>query len=189
MILEIGTSDFRTLAGKVDGIFIEPVKYYFDRLPNCNKENVAISNYTGSINIYYLTDEEIKKFNLPDWIRGCASIGQIHPAIINKLKEVGAPINSVRIDKVKVVRIKSIIEKYKICSLELLKIDTEGHDSIILNDFLDTVSIRPIEIQFEANSLSQNKDIFSLLNRLKTEYTIIRKGSNIFCKIKKENKK
>ena len=57
MIIEIGTSDFRTQAGKVDGIFIEPVKYYFDRLPECRKENIAISNYEGEIDIYYLTHE------------------------------------------------------------------------------------------------------------------------------------
>ena len=43
MIVEIGTSDFRTKAGEVDGLFIEPVKSYFDRLPDCNKENIAIS--------------------------------------------------------------------------------------------------------------------------------------------------
>ena len=68
MIIEIGTSDFRTSAGIRDGLFIEPVKYYFDRLPRCRKENVAISNQEGEIDVYYMTEEDIKENNLPYWI-------------------------------------------------------------------------------------------------------------------------
>ena len=40
-IVEIGTSDFRTEAGKTNGLFIEPIKEYFDRLPKCLKENIC----------------------------------------------------------------------------------------------------------------------------------------------------
>jgi FkbM family methyltransferase len=165
MIIEIGTSDFRTEAGKSEGIFIEPVKYYFDRLPDCNKENVAISNKEGEIEIYYLTDEEIEKHNLPQWIRGCNSINKIHPTTKTILEGKGLE-DIVRCDRVKVVRIKSIIEKYNVTHIDMLKVDTEGHDTVIVNDYLDTIDFLPEQIMFENNQLSNRTEVTALIDRL-----------------------
>lgn len=166
MIVEIGTSDFRTQAGKVDGIFIEPVKYYFDKLPKCNKENIAISNYEGEIDIYYLTHEEIKKYNLPDWLRGCNSVNTIHPTTHSVLSLAGISIDIVRKDTVKVDRMVNLLERHKVTRIELLKIDTEGHDTVIINDYLDTVDILPKVIQFESNVLSNQSDVLKVCERL-----------------------
>jgi FkbM family methyltransferase len=167
MTIEIGTSDFRTQAGQVEGIFIEPVKYYFDRLPECNKINCAISNYEGEIDIYYLTDEEITRYNLPQWARGCNSVGNPHPSVVTILTERCIPIEVIRCDAVPVRRIKSIIDEHNVKHIDFLKIDTEGHDCIILNDFLDTVDILPKKIQFESNVLSDEYAIAVLKLRLK----------------------
>lgn len=161
MLIEIGTSDFRTEAGNVDGLFIEPVKEHFDRLPPCRKENVAISNREGLIEIFYIPTETIHKELLPNWVRGCNSVGSIHPTI---LKNGWAKF--VTVDVVKVVRIKSLIDKYDIKHIDTLKIDTEGHDCVILNDFLDTVPIRPKTIQFENNVLSRSVDVENTVKRL-----------------------
>jgi len=161
MIIEIGTSDFRTQAGKRDGLFIEPVKAYFDRLPICRKENVAISNKEGNILIYYISPEKIEKYNLPNWVRGCNSIESVHPSILDYGFE-----HYVSAELVKVVRIKDLIKKYDIHRIEHLKIDTEGHDCVILNDFLDTVDITPPIIQFESNSLSDVEEVTKVVHRL-----------------------
>lgn len=166
MNIEIGTSDFRTGAGILEGVYIEPVKYYFDRLPDCNKENVAISNKEGEIKVYYLTDKEITKYNLPQWTRGCNSIGSPHPTVKRVLEELKIPLSVVSCDTVKVVRIKSIIDKYKIEQIDLLKIDTEGHDTVILNDYLDTVDIKPKVIIFENNELSNKPEVIKVIDRL-----------------------
>lgn len=167
MTIEIGTSDFRTQAGQVDGIFIEPVKYYFDRLPDCNKINCAISNYEGEIHIYYLTDEEITRYNLPKWVRGCNSVGNPHPSVKTILTERCIPHDIIRCDRVPVRRIKSVIEEYSVTHIDFLKIDTEGHDCVILGDFLDTVYILPEKIQFEANVLSVKSEVDQLCLALK----------------------
>jgi len=160
--LEIGTSDFRTLAGKEEGIFIEPVKYYFDRLPaNCIKENVAISDKEGEIEIYYLTDEDIKKYNLPHWIRGCNSINEPHPTTLKLLKK-----DQIRCDKVKVLKIKTILDKHNVTAIDFMKIDTEGHDCIILNNFFDEVDFLPKKIQLENNALSDSDAIKKIISRL-----------------------
>lgn len=186
MILEIGTCDLNTEAGKVDGVFVEPVKYYFDRLPEgCLKENVAISNYEGSIDIFYVTDEEVEKYKFPKYIRGCSSVNNYHPTAVSLCKKMGVPLSVIRKDTVPVKRVKSIIDKYSITELLLLKLDTEGHDTIILNDFLDTVQILPTQIKFEYNSLSVRKDILAAMERLRlTGYACEVKGTDVYCRLR-----
>lgn len=160
-IVEIGTSDFRTEAGKKHGLFVEPVKEHFDRLPKCLKENVAISNKEGFIDVYYIPSKVIESESLPYWLRGCNSIGKPHDTIV----ELGWT-EFVKVDRVPVVRIKTLLEKHGITDIDFLKIDTEGHDTIILNDFLDTCDIRPRKIQFENNVLSDYYAVINLTNRL-----------------------
>jgi FkbM family methyltransferase len=156
MIIEIGTSDFRTQAGKVDGLFVEPIKEYFDRLPNCLKENVAVSNNEGEIDIYYIPSKRIKELGLPD-----NSVNEPHKTIV----EMGW-MQHLEVDRVPVVRIKTLLDKHGIQKIDLLKIDTEGHDTIILNDFLDTCDILPSKIQFESNVLSSFYDVMKAVERL-----------------------
>jgi FkbM family methyltransferase len=168
MIVEIGTSDFRTRAGLEDGLFIEPVKCYYDLLPACRKENIAISNYRGTLWVYYMQPEDIELLGLPKWARGCNSVNKPHPTItgllINKLGQAG--LQYIKKSEVKVERIKTVLQKHKIKKITTLKIDTEGHDCIILNDFLDTVNIKPENIVFEANHLTRPGDIAKVKNRL-----------------------
>ena len=179
MIIEIGTSDFRTEAGKQEGIFIEPITYYYDRLPQCNKENVAISNYTGVTTIHYIPEQTIIDNNLPNWLRGCNSIDKPHPTIVNN--------NWIKYtvqDIVPVVRIKSIIDKYNISHIHTLKIDTEGHDTIILNDYLNTVDIKPLNILFESNVLNSKEDVLNVIKRLnKVGYRCVDNGVDVECKL------
>jgi FkbM family methyltransferase len=164
MIVEIGTSDFRTEAGKQHGLFVEPVKEHFDRLPdNCLKENVAVSNYTGEIDIYYIPDEAIKRRNLPNWVRGCNRIGAPHKTTV---AQWGSLITS---HTVPVVRIADLLAKHNILEIDHLKIDTEGHDCVILNDFLDTCSMLPNMITFENNTLSDPTEVNNVVQRLKAK--------------------
>lgn len=168
MIIEIGTCDFDTKAGIEDGLFVEPVKYYFDKLPECRKENVAVSNFCGMIDIFYLPEDEIISRNLPDWLKGCSSVNNPHPTVLTVLKNYGCPESLIVKESVPVVTIESLIEKYEITKIETLKIDTEGHDCVILNDYLDTVSITPNEIIFEYNALSVKEEIDEVVKRLES---------------------
>lgn len=160
-IVEIGTSDFRTEAGKKKGLFVEPIKEYFDRLPKCLKENVAVSDYEGEIDIYYVPSSVIEKNGLPNWLRGCNSVNHIHPTIIS----TGNKRHCVK-NTVEVVRIKTLLDKHGITEIDTLKIDTEGHDCVILNDFLDTCDMKPKVIQFESNILSDQEEVLALCKRL-----------------------
>ena len=159
MIIEVGTSDFNTLAGKEHGIFIEPIKHYYDNLHNCIKENVAISNYNGTATMYYIPIELIEQHSLPRWVKGCNSIHIPHKSLNEYSKYI-------RYYDVEVCRLIDIINKHNVTHIDYLKIDTEGHDCIILNDFLDTSNIKPIKIQFEVNELSNKESVNELVKRL-----------------------
>lgn len=166
-VVEIGTCDFETLAGRVDGLFVEPVREYFDRLPaTCRKENVAVSNYTGTIDLYHIPSAVIQRHGLDTWLRGCNSVGQPHPTVMAGLSR--GVIQDAWLVKttVPVVRIKDLLAKHGVTHIDLLKIDTEGHDAIILNDFFDTLDLRPRELFFEHNGLVPAADIQALVARL-----------------------
>ena len=83
--IEIGTSDFHTLiesaTDETIGLSIEPIKYYLDRLPNrtnVTKVQAAVSNTDDFIDIYYISNDNIVKNNLPFWVRGCNSVSKPH---------------------------------------------------------------------------------------------------------------
>lgn len=167
MIVEIGTSDFRTQAGLTEGLFIEPVRYYYDRLPDdCLKENCAVSNFTGEIEMYYLTDREINQYGLPYWVRGCNSIERPHPSVIKLLNDSGINTDIIHMDIVPVARIADLISKHNIQRINILKIDTEGHDLVILKDFFNTVDILPRQIIFESNELSDRDEVNLMAKKL-----------------------
>jgi hypothetical protein len=92
--IEIGTSDFDTLVQKTDlkGISIDPMSIYLGKLPNKDnniKLNVAISDFNGECDVYYISPEDIEKYNLPNWLRGCNSILQPHPSALQVLTNLG----------------------------------------------------------------------------------------------------
>ena len=167
--IEIGTSDFGTLLQKSDGtqkgISIDPLKYFLERLPdkpNCHKVCCAILDEEGEEEMYYITQETIDKYNLPNFVRGCGSIGGKHPFIKILLdnKSDDHPIGRVldpkeiyTVEKVPVRRLKSIIDEYSIDEIKILKVDTEGSDAKILLDYMkccrDEGYPKPFFIQFE----------------------------------------
>lgn len=169
-MIEVGTSDFNTSAGTVkNGIYIEPVKYYYDRLSNdCIKENIAISNYNGFVDVYYVTPDIIKKNNAPDFLRGCSSINKKHIRLVEYIND-----NDILKDVVEVKRMKDIIDKYNVESIDYLKIDTEGHDLTILFDYFNTINILPKKIMFENNILTNKVELSKMITLLKNKGYLI----------------
>ena len=168
--IEIGTSDFETEiqnAGLKRGISIEPVKGYIDALPNpphVTKIHGAVSNIYGTIDVYSISPEDIKKHNLPDWIRGCNSVNTHHLLWAGKV-----PDEIIIKDRVPVYTFSDIINMCNVNSCKYLKIDTEGHDVIILNSYLDCVAdgfpLIP-KIQFEANEWIAQPHVDAILEKL-----------------------
>lgn len=170
--IEIGTSDFDTLLQTTTnrvGLSIEPLSVYLENLPNnptVTKVNCAIGDTNQYVDIYWIDPNDIKKYNLPDWFRGCNSIINPHWTGEEELKSMNLG-HLYKTSKVECITWGTLVEKYYIESVEYLKIDTEGHDCIIINNILSSNSVFPKKIKFECNVLT-NKDLLeSTLANLK----------------------
>lgn len=197
--IEIGTSDFDTLIQTCKnerGLSIEPLKFYQDRLPNkpnVKKINSAISDEVGEMPIFYIHENDIKKYKLPDWIRGCNSVGTLHQSLDGKVKWVDdilkrclKPFNLqvkdiVRKEMVSVINWETLVKNENISSIDVLKIDTEGHDIIILNDYLkncvNNTNLYAKKIQFESNQLISEMEVDNMISKLESiGYKLIERG-------------
>jgi hypothetical protein len=175
--IEIGTSDFGTLIQYCNdndiGLSVEPLQFYLDKLPNkknVKKINAAISNNNSSIDIYYVEPDTIIKSNLPWFIKGCNSIGQPHPVTKHHIKVLGLDeAEIVKKQHVIVKDIQTLFTENDVESIDHLKIDTEGHDCIILQNYLDYcnkhTNLFAKKITFEANFLTKKEDQDIIINQ------------------------
>lgn len=177
--IEIGTADFEACienaSDETFGISIEPVSKYLNRLPtkkNVFKLNAAISDgLSSSVEIFYLNDDALKQF--PMWARGCNTINRIHPLIKKHLTEMNLKVEDcIIIDKVKAYTVQQLVEMYNITSIDYLKIDTEGYDCYIMEQYYDCISknknLKAKKIMFETNENSSDVHI-KKVNALFTE--------------------
>ena len=160
--IEIGTSDFDTLLEQFPnqrGISIEPIEVYFNALPEPKigkKLMCAISDFDGTLEMNWVHPNDIKERNLPDWLRGCNSIG---PSLKNAAWQQGDD-SVVRKASVQAMTWDTLVQLHKIDSVGFIKIDTEGHDHVILSQILNQCNasdFRPSKIQFECNGMGDNK--------------------------------
>jgi hypothetical protein len=93
------------------------------------------------------------------------------------------PASEIASQPVPVVRLKTLLDKYQVQTIDVLKVDTEGHDVIILNDFLDTLAspeLLPTRIFYENNGLIPAEDVHTLNVRLlELGYTIVDKQHDV----------
>jgi len=193
--IDIGTSNFNVADGKFESnkkyILIEPIKHYLDKLPN--KENIiklnsAVSDSLKEVDIFYLKEQDIIKYNLPWWLRGCNSIETPHPTVLGLLKQNNISEDIISNYKIKTITFDYLINQFKIKFIDQLKIDTEGHDHFILKDVLKKIEKNEIKINkiiFEYNSLSNKEYLDKLINdSINLNYKTELKGENFILKNK-----
>ena len=161
--VEIGTSNFDTLLQTATeatrGISIEPIQYYLDALPAPPgvlklKTAVSAANRFETLEVYYVPENLVQEHGLPDWLRGCNSVGDYH--FQHRALDIQ---HLVQRDQVACVPIGYIFDQYNVTELDYLKIDTEGSDCAImlhLHDYLtdQDPARRPRRILFESNELA-----------------------------------
>ncbi len=170
--LDIGTSDFDTsldLMKKGQNILlVEPVVYYLNRLPDGKgifKQNCAISNRAGHGNIYYVSEEVMNRYGMPEWIRGCNSFNKPHETVLKLFRELRVPLE-IECERIDVLTFKNLVDLYDISHIGFLKIDTEGWDHIILKGVLSCMKkgLKVKKIKIEYNSFFGNtKEIDNLI--------------------------
>jgi hypothetical protein len=176
--VEIGTSNFDTLlqdaTDTTRGISIEPIQWYLDSLPNppgVTKVKCAVSrsNRHETLEVYYVPELAVREHNLPDWLRGCNSVGDYH--LQHRLLDVQ---HLVQRDQVECVPIGELFDRYDITELEYLKIDTEGSDCDILLHLFDYLRNKnpsqcPKRILFESNELASP----ALVELVKSKFAVL----------------
>ena len=153
--VEIGTCDFNTFLQRENpgiGISIEPMKRYFDRLPKVEgvtKLNVAISDKDGYDEINFLDEKIIKDLSLRSgldlqWMRGSNRLGEKHKVNDAQVRMMGIDINEInQTETVKTMTWKTLTEEHNINHIDYLKLDTEGHEGVILSQVADDMEKRP----------------------------------------------
>ena len=192
--LDIGTSNFGTSieaayrAGDL-GILVEPIKKYLDALPNhpgTTKVNAAVSNYSGK-GVMHATVNNIKKpeYIAQDWhaikdpnLRsetgkgGCNKLNAPH----GYASRAGWVQEEIECD---VITFYDLCADYQIDSVDFLKVDTEGHDGIILEQVADLI---------ESNKLTINRAI-TYECKISTELIQKISAAGFSLKAEKENMK
>jgi hypothetical protein len=186
--IEIGTSDFDTEIQKNPtkrGISIEPVRYYLDRLPEsptCKKLNMGISNYNGVGTVNYLSEEIIKKNSFPSWVRGCNSINSYHASVSKLCKARQLNIEDIASSyDIPICTPNRVLTEQNVSGIYYLKVDTEGHDTVILKHFFASLTplTMPHVILFESNCLTKTDDIDEVISLYKgIGYDMIYRNNN-----------
>jgi FkbM family methyltransferase len=146
--IEIGACDFDTLNHLADygwrGIIVDPMKKYLDKLdrkPNVEYISAAVSDSFGETEFYEFKQEIVEQDH------DFAGMSSIHPISANLHL-----MNKLRVNK---ITYSSLLETQRIDRVDYLKIDTEGHDMIILKTVIFKGPVRPKVIKVEHKHCDQ----------------------------------
>lgn len=172
--IEIGTSNFNTLLEQAGpdtvGLSVECLQEYLNDLPNrpnVEKLCCAISDKDGTLPFFYIPKEIVAKYNMGSRMCGCNSVGEIHPRQLDRAAMYGVDVRElVRQIDVPCMTFVQLVAERNIAILDLLKIDTEGHDCTILNNaFWTIVQLKTKRIVFEYNALTDKEQADDLFKR------------------------
>jgi len=171
--IEIGTADFWTIIEDADdsvtGFSIDPLQIYLDNLPNKVNVQKCCLAITGkceegkTTDVYFIPRAKIIEHGLADWFAGCNTIGNYHPLHIHH--NVTHHVSRVTVS---MMSLGSFYDLHQIQGCAFLKIDTEGHDVVILDEFANYlkqkgVAYYPKKIQFESNELTNPEKVSDII--------------------------
>lgn len=141
------------------GIFIEPIKYLFEKLKNnygCSSrfifENIAIAQKNCVKKFYYIEKDARNSFrpSLPFWYDELGSFRKSHI-----IKHFGPKIDPFIVEKnINCITFDELCRRNKVCRIDLLSIDAEGYDYRILSQ-VDFSKYSPLAILIEYKHLSK----------------------------------
>ena len=160
---------------------VEPVPYVFERLrgnyagvDRVTLENAAVGAADGDLPFYYLVDaSDEERRTLPDWYDGIGSFSReailSHAPLMPDIEEriVCEPVRTLTFD--------SLCARHGIDAVDLLAIDTEGHDWTILSG-IDFARWRPRAILYEHYHLSREDRAACLAHLRAQGYETLEEG-------------
>lgn len=174
VFLEIGTSNFDTLIPLIEngwqGYCVEPVAEYVHDLLKLNQNvvlsNCAISSYDGMLKMYQGKSDDEK------WVRGSSHAVEQQG---EKLLEMNSHLIKDTIE-VPCYTLSSYIKRMGITSIDMLKVDTEGHEMDIFESY--DWSVKPTFMKVE----HQHIDDVKLRKIFEDQgYTVYTESYDLYC--------
>ncbi|MEI6493858.1 MAG: FkbM family methyltransferase [Verrucomicrobiota bacterium] len=168
------------------GTFVEPVPYLFEKLKNhygasgrFSFVNAAVSRKTSEEKFYFVSPAARREVpELPSWVEQLGSFNRDHIAVqLNGRLEPF--ITEILVPTISLDELFSHTAQKRV---DLLVIDTEGHDWEILRQ-LDLAIWKPDVIVFENCAISE-EDQRAALKFLEPRYHVRNIGKDYFCTIR-----
>jgi FkbM family methyltransferase len=193
-IIQVGANDgqsddflFKCFNKDLEAILIEPIEDAFLKLKeNYNKFqkvkclNLAVDVENGSKEIFSVNREyykfyqkKYKKANV-DWLNILSSFNEEH--LINH----GIKKNHITSNYIQCKTFSKLIDDYDYHDVDLLIVDTEGYDVKLINNFIETLKIKPMII-FEWIH-AEKIEIEILFKKLENlNYEFLKLGRDLIC--------
>ena len=168
-------------------LLIEPIKSAFAELKknysnfiNIEFINKAIDINKGKKKIYSVNPKHYdyykKKYDSNDvsWLTVLASFE------MNHLIKHGVKSNHIHSTEIDCITFNELILQYNFNQLGLLVIDTEGYDSILVTNFIQSTNIKPVIIfEWVHMKINDAKDLIKLLKA--NNYKLLKIGKDLIC--------
>ena len=144
------------LRGDWRGVMVEPVPYVFERLqetyasvPGVTLENAAVSDRDGSLTLHHLAESD--DVTLPPWYHALGTTSR--DALLRHAKDIPDVEDRIVTTVVPCLTFSSLCAGHHLRSVDLVVLDTEGHDYEILRAS-DLPAWRPRLVVYEHFHLS-----------------------------------
>jgi FkbM family methyltransferase len=172
------------------GIFIEPVRYAFDRLRLNYKgqdrfifENVAIGETCGEVDFFYMCERA--KATAPDVREWYDQLGSFNRDQISK--HFGGRLDQFIVtERMKCETLTLVLQRHAVDKIDLVHLDLEGFDYQVLRQF-DFVKYHPILVMFEHKHLNFLSRICAMALLSKHSYVLHEIGGDTIAILKKQN--
>ena len=139
------------------GLLVEPVPHLYEMLvsrycdrPGVRIERAAVSTYDGETPLYRLRTVPGES---PEWFDQLSTLNR---EVLLKHRASIPEIDSLLVEeRVPAVRLDTLLARHEIYRIDLLVIDTEGHDFEVLRT-LDFARFRPTLVMFEHQHLTES---------------------------------
>jgi FkbM family methyltransferase len=168
------------------GVMVEPVPYVFERLRQNYEaygrialENVAVGDEDGRMPFYHLVEPSSEDLgSLPDWYDGVGSFSR--EAVAGHVAHIPDIEERIVRREVPVVTFDTLCRRNRTSVVDLLLIDTEGHDWEILHS-IDFARWRPRLVIYEHYHLSPTARAAAREHLGLVGYETMEEGFDTFC--------
>ena len=155
------------------GLYVEPISYLFERLKknigNDNLfENSAISDYNGEIEMIMIDQEAIDKNIVDQCFYGMSAVYPPKNCLGREGDKQTVEKYGVKI-KVPCITLETLLKKHSIQCVDVIKMDTEGHDYIIFRQ-IDFARYKPKVVRLEWINLTESEQKFVIDTFEKNHY-------------------